>query len=124
LASDKSDEELIDMATGYHDPEPTAASESSPIFLDGVQVEVRDGEYYAVITGNLPDSCSTIDGVDQSVEGTTILLEVSASRPLGVGCAQVLTPFTQEVLLDTNGLDAGDYTVDVNGEVSTTFSVS
>jgi len=124
LAEDKSDEELIDMATGYHDLEPTAASESSPIFLDGVQVEVRDGEYYAVITGNLPDSCSTIDGVDQSVEGTTILLEVNASRPLGVGCAQVLTPFTQEVLLDTNGLAAGDYTVDVNGEVSTTSSVS
>jgi hypothetical protein len=125
-ASDKSDQELIDTATGYHEPEPAAApaTESSPVFTDDVVVEERDGEYYAVITGHLPDACSTIDGVEQSEDGNIISLTVTASRPSDLMCAQMLTPFTEEVLLDTEGLDPGEYTVDVNGERSTTFTLS
>jgi len=124
LASEKSDEELINLATGYHDAEPAFAAESSPVFIDGVTVEARAGEYYAVISGNLPDACSSPDDVEQSEGGTTISLTVTASRPGAVGCAQVLTPFTEEVLLDTDGLEPGEYTVNVNGEVSTTFTLS
>jgi hypothetical protein len=89
-----------------------------------VVVEERDGEYYAVITGHTPDACSTIDGVEQSVDGNTISLTVTASRPGDLMCAQMLTPFTEEVLLETEGLEPGEYTVDVNGERSTTFTLS
>ena len=123
-ASEKSDQELIDTATGYHESAPVATTESSQVFVDDVVVEERDGEYYAVITGNLPDACSTIDSVEQELDGTTFSLTVSAVRPSDLMCAQVLTPFTEEVLLETEGLEPGEYTVDVNGQRSTTFTIS
>ncbi len=115
---------MIENATGYHEAEPAPTTEGSPVFVDEVVVEERDGEYYAVITGNLPDACSTIDGVEQSVDGNTISLTVTAVRPTGLMCAQTLTPFTEEVLLETEGLEPGEYTVEVNGERSTTFTIS
>jgi hypothetical protein len=124
LANIKTDEVLIEAANGYHAAAPVSAAESSAIFVDDITVEERGGTYVAVINGNLPDSCSTIDGVEQSVDGTTFSLTVSASRPGDALCAQALVPFTEEVELDTAGLEAGDYTVDVNGEISTTFSLS
>jgi hypothetical protein len=124
LASERSDQELISTATGYHEPAPVPVTEGSAVFVDEVVVEERDGAYFALVNGNLPDSCSTVAGIEQSVEGNTISLTVSASRLSDVGCAQVLTPFSQEVQLDTEGLEPGDYTVDVNGELSTTFTLS
>jgi hypothetical protein len=124
-ASPKTDEELMDAANGIHDPEPAVATEESTVFVDSVTVEERDGEFYATVTGNLPDSCSTIDAVEQTVDGTAVRLTITAVKPSGVVCAQMLTPFTEEVLLDTGGLDPGEYTVDVNdGQATTTFTIS
>jgi hypothetical protein len=124
LASEKSDRELIQTATGYHEAAAVPATESAEVLVDEVVIEERDGAYFAVVTGNLPDSCSTIDTIEQSVEGGAISLTVLASRLSDAVCAQVLTPFSQEVQLDTEGLEPGDYTVDVNGELSTTFTLS
>lgn len=122
LANLKTDQELISTANGYHEAAPT--TEPSPVFLDNVVVEERDGAYFAVIGGNLPDSCSTIEGIEQSLGGNTISLTVNASRPSAALCAQALTPFTEEVQLETEGLEAGAYTVEVNGEISTTLTLS
>jgi hypothetical protein len=35
-------------------------------------------------------------------------------------CAAVLTPFTEEILLDTAGLEPGEYTLVVNDGMATT----
>jgi len=124
LASPKSDQELIDAATGIHEPQGPA-TESSQAFVDNVTVEARDGDYYAIIEGNLPDSCSTIDSVDQVIDGNTFGITINAVKPTDVACAQALAPFTEEVLLETGGLEVGEYTVDVNeGQATTTFTVS
>jgi DNA-directed RNA polymerase subunit M/transcription elongation factor TFIIS len=122
LGSEKSDRELIETATGYHEPEPLPIS--SVVFVENVVVQERDGAYYAAITGTLPDSCSAVDAVEQSVEGNTISLTVSASRPGNILCDQAITPFLEEIQLDTEDLEPGEYTVDVNGEPSTTFTIS
>jgi hypothetical protein len=125
LASEKSDQELTETATGYHEPAPVQPTESTETFVDSVVVEERDGEYYALISGNLPDTCSTVGDVEQSLDGDAFALTVTGSRPAGVACAQALTPFTEEVLLDTQGLEAGEYSVDVNdGQASATFTTS
>jgi hypothetical protein len=117
----------MDAAEGIHQPVATAAptTEESQVFVDSVVVEERDGEYYAIVQGNYPDSCSTIDSVEQTVEGGALSLTINAVRPSDVVCAQVLTPFTEEILLNTENLEPGEYTVDVNdGMASTTFTLS
>jgi hypothetical protein len=127
IASLKTDEELKDAANGIHDPAPVEpeAPEESLVFADSVSVEERDGEYYAIVKGNYSNSCSMTSSIEQEVEGSTISLDIYSASPPGLVCASVLTPFTQEVLLETEGLEAGEYTVIVNeGMATTTFTLS
>ena len=87
-----------------------------------IQVEERAGEYYAIIQGDMPDACSTVCGHEQSVEGKNINIDLYSSRPEDLSCAQMLTPFEEEVLLDTQGLDPGEYTLTLNEtHAQTTF---
>jgi hypothetical protein len=40
-------------------------------------------------------------------------------------CASVLTPFIEAVILETEGLEPGEYTVDVSGgQATVTFTIS
>jgi hypothetical protein len=127
MASLKTDEELKEAATGIHappEPEPELPTESLAI-VDSVTVEERDGDYYAIVEGNYPDACTRTSSVEQEVDGSTIELSIYTSAPPDLVCATVLTPFTEELLLDTDGLEPGEYTLVVNGGMATTtFSIS
>lgn len=124
FASPKTDQELMNAANGMHQPQETEPSaEETQAFVDSVNVELRDGEYYAVIEGSFPDACTQLGAVEQTLEGISISLTVGGARPAGMVCAQVLTPFTEEILLDTEGLAPGEYAIVVNdGMATTTFS--
>jgi hypothetical protein len=90
----------------------------------GVEVEERDGEYYAIVQGDYPDSCSTICGSEQEVDRNSINLNLYSDRPEGILCSQMLTPFEEEVLLDTDELDPGEVTVTINVDhAMTTFTL-
>ena len=90
----------------------------------GVEVEERDGEFYAIVQGDYPDSCSTFCGYEQGVKGNTININLYSDKPKGMLCSQMLTPFEEEVLLDTEDLDSGEYTVTVNvTHAMTTFTL-
>jgi hypothetical protein len=121
-ASPKSDAELIEAATGIHDP---GAEEFEPgeIFVDSLAIEEREGEFVAVIEGNLPDSCTSIEGIEQSLGeatfGVSIAINIIAVKPEGVDCTQELIPFSEEVILNIEGLEAGDYPVIVNDGLAT-----
>ncbi len=94
-------------------------------FIQTVEVEERDGEYWAVVEGWYPDACSTYGGSKQEVDGDTIHLIVTSTRPEDLACAQVLTDMTEEILLDTDDLDPGEYTLIVNVDnATTTFTIS
>lgn len=94
-------------------------------FIQTVEVEERDGEYWAVVEGWYPDACSTYGGSNQEVDGDTIHLTVTSTRPEDLACAQVLTDMTEEILLDTDDLDSGEYTLIVNVDnAMTTFTIS
>ena len=108
-----------------------AEDEAIPEGCDGVtwgssvEVEERDGEYYALVGGDYPDSCSTICGIEQEVEGNNININIFSDKPEELLCSQMLTPFVEEVLLDTDGLEPGEYTVTVNEHhAMTTFTLS
>ena len=79
-----------------------------------IEVEERSEGYVLLVEGDYPDACSEICGSVQTVEGNEINIDLFSTRPKGVVCAQMLTPFDAEVVLDTEGLDPGTYTVSLN----------
>jgi hypothetical protein len=89
-----------------------------------VEVEERDGEFYVIVQGDYPDSCSTICGTEQEVEVNNININLYSGKPEGILCSQMLTPFEEEVLLETDKLDPGEVTVTVNVDhAMTTFTL-
>jgi hypothetical protein len=105
--------------------EPTPAVEQSeatgnPTYIETVEVVERDGDYYAIVKGSYPDACSKTGDIVQEVEGDTLYLTITSTRPEDMVCAQTLTPFTEEILLDTEELEPGEYTVIVNEDQATT----
>jgi hypothetical protein len=109
------------------DPEsPVAETESalteSNVYVDSVEIENRDGQYYAIVSGNFADSCTEISDVTTEVDGNSLLVTTSATKPADAMCAQVLTPFEKVIPLDVGELDAGEYSVAVDG-VKTSFTV-
>ena len=97
---------------------PETLTTSSPTFVDSVEVEERNGDYYAIVRGNHPDACSTTGDIEQEVTGDAIIITIYTDRPADEICAQILTPFEEEIELDTRRLDPGQYTLDVNGTVT------
>lgn len=89
-------------------------------FVDSVEIEeTAGGQYVAVVQGNYPDLCSTTGAIDQEVQGRTIVVTIYSDMPEDAFCAQVLTPFEERITLDVEGLSPGQYTVSVNGTVTT-----
>lgn len=96
------------------------SAEIRPANVESVTAESREGTYTAVIEGEFPDACGEIGATVQTVEGDTIRVGVLMAPPdPDMMCAQVITPFTAEVPLDTAGLEPGEYEVRVNGVPAT-----
>ena len=91
----------------------------SQAFVDSVQVIQREGDYYAIVKGNYPDACTKTTSTQQKADGDTVTITLCTTQPEGLACAQMLTPFEEEVLLDIGNLDSGTYSLDVNGSTAT-----
>lgn len=90
----------------------------------GIAVEEQNGQYIAVIQGDMPDACSEVCGYEQTFSGNVINIDLYSSNPEDQMCAQVLTPFEAEVQLDIDGLEAGQYTLTLNEtHAETTFTL-
>ena len=98
--------------------------ERTPVWADNVAVEMVDGEYVATLNGHFPDSCSTLGGVETTVEGDTINVTVYAERPSDLMCASALVAFETTFTLDVGELEPGEYTVVVNESATTTLTVN
>jgi hypothetical protein len=90
--------------------------------VDTVEVQEREGEYYAIVSGTYTDACTKTDATTQEMEGDTIHITICTTRPEDMLCAQVLAPFEEEILLNTQDLSSGEYTVNANG-VTATFAI-
>ena len=97
-----------------------AQAERTQVWADNVTVEVVDGQYVATLNGHFPDSCSTLGGVETTVEGDTINVTVYAERPSDLMCASALVAFETTFTLDVGELEPGEYTVVVNESATTT----
>ena len=85
----------------------------------GVTISARDGSSYATTAGHFHDACSRVSKVQQTVAGNAITIQLFVDRPADMMCAQMLTPFTVDILLETGGLAPGEYTVTVNDRSAT-----
>ncbi len=112
----------VTMVAGGSDDE--AELGSGVVFVQEVEVIERDGEYIAIVTGWYPDACSTFGGSRQEVDGDTITLTVASEPGTAAVCAQVLTDMQEEIRIDVDDLDPGEFTLIVNEEAMTVFTVS
>ena len=75
--------------------------------------------YFAIAHGHLPDACTSLGRTQQRVAMRTIMVTLYTRSSDDAFCAQVLVPFRERIRLDVSGLSAGQYSVDVNGAVTT-----
>ena len=92
------------------------SAEIRPANVNSVTIEQRDGGTVAVVQGEHPDACAQVGPSIQTVEGDTIKVGLAlAPTSPDMICAQVITPYTEVVPLDTRGLPPGSYQANVNG---------
>ena len=87
------------------------------LILESFPVQVR-----AVVKGYNPDPCTKINEITQKRDGNTFVVTITTQRDRGQACIQVISPFEESISLDVAGLNAGTYTVTVNG-VSEQFTL-
>ncbi len=102
-------------AAGAPAEEAPLEMESGLAVVDSVTVEQQGDQYVATVSGALPDGCTQIAGTSQGVSGSTIRITVETQRPADMMCTQALSPYSEQVVLDTSGLAPGRYTVEANG---------
>lgn len=117
------------------DPNQTVSSEDTPVptpteeptsaetvfgeaNIDSVQVLLLESfpvQVNVSARGELPNGCTTIDQISTEMEDTEFKVTITTARPGDAECTEALVPFQETIPLDVLGLDAGRYTVDVNG---------
>jgi inhibitor of cysteine peptidase len=105
-------------------PTPPAGDGTGLAQVDSIDIVILESfpvQVHVLARGTLPDSCTAIDQISRERDGTTFRVTLTTARS-AEACAQVLTPFEETIPLDVYGLDAGTYTVDVNG-VTGTFTL-
>ena len=90
--------------------------------VEDVAVSASPSRIQVLASGNLEDSCTAISEIDVARTGNVFNVFITTRRPVGAICAQVLAPFNETIVLDPDGLPAGNYRVDVNG-VEESFTI-
>lgn len=113
---------ILAACGGSESQENSPNTSATPAMVAGVSVDVKNNHYYATVNGNYPDSCTRISDVQQEIDGDTIRFILTTGKPADLMCAQMITPFAVDLLIETGGLMPGEYRIDVNG-VTTTFTL-
>lgn len=84
------------------------------LILESFPVQVN-----VVVSGNLPDGCTSLDEFDVEQEGNTFNIIIWTIRAPEALCTLALVPFEESVPLDVEGLEAGEYTVIAQNQTAT-----
>jgi inhibitor of cysteine peptidase len=90
--------------------------------VTGVSVQILESfpvQARAIVKGELPDGCTTIDSIEQSREGNEFRVRLMTTRPADAFCTQVLVLFEETIPLEVRGLSAGEYRVVAKGLAAT-----
>lgn len=111
-------------------PEPDAYPGDEEMIIQdavitGVDIAIMESfplQASAQIDGELGDGCTELAPIETEREGDTFYITIQTTRPADAVCTMELRFFSESVPLDIEGLEAGTYTVDVNG-VTETFTL-
>jgi hypothetical protein len=102
------------------EPEPTPLTE--PVFglamVESIQLLTLESFPVQInirVRGVLPNGCTEIDDIITQTEGTHFDVAITTVQEPDVVCTEAVVPYEEMVPLDVDGLDAGTYTVTVNG---------
>ena len=87
------------------------------LLLESYPVQAR-----VVISGNLRNGCEQLDKTLYAQQGNMFLIALT-TKSEGDMCTQALIPFRHAVDLPIEGLLAGEYTVKINNNVKTSFTL-
>jgi hypothetical protein len=115
------DTTLVEEATSTPDL-ATVTPLAEPIYgqavVESVEVLTTDSDPVQIVVlleGTLPDDCAVIDEIAVQREGDVVNLSVITVTDPGQSCSETAVPFEEAVPLDASGLEAGTYTISVNG---------
>ena len=103
----------------------TGLPDTGAAVVENVDVRILESfpvQVQAVVTGYLPDGCTTITSVEAVRESTTFRIRMTTERPAEAMCTMAIVSFEQVVPLDIADLPAGDYQVRVN-DLSVDFAL-
>jgi uncharacterized protein (DUF2141 family) len=107
-------------ATFTPEPEPTPLTEPVMGLAPVESIQILTLESFPVqinvqVQGNLPNGCTEIDENITQQDGTQFDVAITTIQEPDVVCTEAVVPFEEVVPLDVEDLDAGTYTVTVNG---------
>ena len=79
--------------------------------MDILLLESFPLQVHAVLKGNFPDGCTTIQDHEVIHDGNIINIKIFTKRPVDAFCTEALVPFEYTVPLDVYGLTEGEYFV-------------
>ncbi|MBE2221512.1 MAG: hypothetical protein IAF02_08230 [Anaerolineae bacterium] len=101
-------------------PEPTALTE--PLFglatVESVQILTLESfpvQINVQVRGVLPNGCTEIDNIITQTDGSHFDIAITTVQQPDTICTDAVVPFEEMVPLEVEDLDAGTYTVTVNG---------
>lgn len=112
-----------DSVSPTQEPASAAGQEGTLAIVESASIEEIMAHQYVVVNGNYPDACTRISDVEQDIEGNTFNITIYTDKPADLVCAQMISPFTVNILLEAGGQTPGDYTVNVNDSASATFTI-
>ena len=68
-----------------------------------------------VVSGDLPNGCTYLNAPAQVRRGNTFYVNLT-TRVEGETCTEALVPYERRIELDVNGLPAGTYIIEINGQ--------
>ena len=95
-------------------PEPGNA------IVDNIDILVLESfplQINAVVSGNVPDGCTTVFEKEIALIDKTFYVVLNNDRNPEDMCIQVITPYEKNIALNIYNFKAGEYFVDVNGVV-------
>ncbi|MBN2047005.1 MAG: hypothetical protein JW750_04095 [Anaerolineaceae bacterium] len=110
------DEEIPDPQPSDEMEEDSDYQYDDRVYIDRIEFELscsHPGQMKTVITGSTPDAATKIHQVEVIYDDSEqqFRIEFTTRRKKDVMAAQVLTPFEETIMIDIQGLPAGDYPV-------------
>ena len=85
--------------------------------MSNTMIEVSESfpvQVSLLVSGDLPNGCTYLNNPAQVRSGNTFFVNLT-TRTEGETCTEALVPYERRITLDTVGLPAGTYMVDING---------